>query len=150
MGIRLLMLVIQYRTTAWHFLCTRDQYVLKIRTLYRNYLSTGRKSVTTSVRAIVTDYGLDSQGIEFQWGEIFRLSRPALGPTQPTVQWVLGLSRGVKYGWGMLLTTHPLLVPWSWKSRTIPLPTLWATTTPVTGTLYRYMWRQSHFYVKLS
>jgi hypothetical protein len=31
---------------------------------------------------------------------------------------------GVKYGQGVLLTTHPLLVPWSWKSRAIPLPTL--------------------------
>ena len=30
----------------------------------------------------------------------------------------------------------PLLVPWSWKSRAIPLPTLWATTGPVTATLY--------------
>jgi len=26
---------------------------------------------------------------------------------------------------GVLLTTHPLLVPRSWKSRAIPLPTLW-------------------------
>jgi len=34
---------------------------------------------------------------------------------------------GVKCSWGVLLTTHPLLVPQSWKSRTIPLPTLWAT-----------------------
>jgi len=34
---------------------------------------------------------------------------------------------GVKCGRGLLLTTHPLLVPWSWKSRAIPLPTLWAT-----------------------
>jgi len=25
-------------------------------------------------------------GIEFRWGEIIRLSRPALGPTQPPVQ----------------------------------------------------------------
>ena len=41
-----------------------------------------------------------------------------------------------KYGRGVLLTTHPLLVPWSWKSRATPLPTLWATTGPVTGTLY--------------
>jgi hypothetical protein len=32
---------------------------------------------------------------------------------------------GVKYGRGVLLTTHPLLVPRSWKSRAIPLPTLW-------------------------
>ena len=35
---------------------------------------------------------------------------------------------GVKCGRGvLLLTTHPLLVPRSWKSRAIPLPTLWAT-----------------------
>jgi hypothetical protein len=43
---------------------------------------------------------------------------------------------GLKYDRGVLLTTHPLLVPWSWKSRAIPLPTLWAATGPVTGTLY--------------
>ena len=34
---------------------------------------------------------------------------------------------GVKCGRGVLLTTHPLLVPRSRKSRDIPLPTLWAT-----------------------
>jgi len=34
---------------------------------------------------------------------------------------------GVKCGRGVLLTTHPLLVPRSWKGRAIPLPTLWAT-----------------------
>ena len=43
---------------------------------------------------------------------------------------------GVKYGRGVLLTIHHLLVPCSWKSRAIPLPSLWATTGPVTGTLY--------------
>jgi len=34
---------------------------------------------------------------------------------------------GVKCGRGVLLTTHQLLVPRSWKSRATPLPTLWAT-----------------------
>ena len=34
---------------------------------------------------------------------------------------------GVKCGRGVLLTTHPLLVPRSWKSRAIRVPTLWAT-----------------------
>jgi len=43
---------------------------------------------------------------------------------------------GVNCGRGVLLTPHPLLVPRSWKSRAIPLPTLWATTRGVTGTLY--------------
>ena len=45
---------------------------------------------------------------------------------------------GVKYGRGVLMTTHPLLVPWSWKSRAIPLPNPWATTGPVTVTLYLF------------
>ena len=42
---------------------------------------------------------------------------------------------GVKCGRGVLMTTHPLLVPRPWKSRATPLPTLWTTTGPVTGNL---------------
>jgi len=44
---------------------------------------------------IATDYGLDGSGIESRWGRDFLyLSRPAVGPTQPPVQCVAGLSRG--------------------------------------------------------
>ena len=53
---------------------------------------------------------------------------------------------GVKYGRGMLLTTHTLLVPWSWKSRAITLPTVWATTGPVKGTLYLFQYVDLHFH----
>jgi len=43
---------------------------------------------------IVTDYGLDGPGSNLGGGEIFRPSRPAMGPTQPPVKWVPGLSCG--------------------------------------------------------
>jgi len=33
---------------------------------------------------------------------------------------------GVKSGRGVTLTPHPLLVPWSRKSRAVPLLSLWA------------------------
>ena len=72
---------------------------------------------------ITTEYGLDGPGSNPGGDEIFRPSRPGLGSTQPPVKWVPGLSRGVKCGRGVLLTTHPLLVPRSWKSRAISPPT---------------------------
>ena len=38
---------------------------------------------------IATDYGLNGPGIESRWGrDLTHTSRPALGPTQPPVQWV--------------------------------------------------------------
>jgi len=66
-------------------------------------LSTGTKNpqisyhnkVLDSSVSIATRYGLEGPGIESRWGRDFsHLSRPTLGPTQPPVQWVPGLSRG--------------------------------------------------------
>ena len=58
------------------------------------------------------------------------------GPGAHTASWTMGTVSflEVKCGRDVLLTTHPLLVPWSWKCRTMPVPTLWATTGPATGT----------------
>ena len=112
-----------------------------------------------SVDGIATGYELDGPGIESRWGggEIFpHLSRPAMGPTQPPVQWVPGLSPGVKSGRGVTLTPHPLLMPWSWKSRAIPLLPLWVVR-PVTepqclykGALYLYLFLYLYRVIKKS
>ena len=75
---------------------------------------------------IVTDYGLEGPGSNPGGDEIFRPSRPALGPTQPPAKWVLGLSRG-KVRPGRAADQSPLLVPQPLESRATPLPTLWAT-----------------------
>ena len=56
-------------------------------------LNRGRDSVV----GIATCYRLDGSGIEYEWGRDFpHPSRPALGPTQPPIEWVPGLIPGCK------------------------------------------------------
>jgi hypothetical protein len=76
---------------------------------------------------IATRYGLDGPGIESRGGgEIFRTcpDRPWAPPSLLYNEY--RVFPGVKSGRSVTLTPHPLLVPWSWKGRAIPLLPLWA------------------------
>ena len=69
----------------------------------------------------MADHGLDGPESNTGGDEIFRASRPALGPTQPPVQWVTGLSRGkVRPGCGAD-PPHPSIAEGPRKSRAIIL-----------------------------
>ena len=76
--------------------------------------------------SIATGYGLDGPGIESRCGEIFRTcpDRP-WGP--PSLLYnVYRVFPGDKKRPGREANPHPLLVPWSRKSRAIPIIPLWA------------------------
>ena len=80
-----------------------------------------------SVFGIATGYGLDSPGIESRWEA--RFSAPVqTGPGAHPASCSMGTGSfpGVKSGRGVTLIPHLLLVPWSRKSRAIPLLLLWA------------------------
>jgi hypothetical protein len=80
----------------------------------------------TLLLSIATDYGLDGPGIESRWRRDF--PRLSIRPWSPLSLLYNGyrVFPGVNCGRGVLLTTHPLRVPRSWKNKAIPLPTIWA------------------------
>jgi hypothetical protein len=105
------------------------QQILKvIKCRWRNIL---RVPKDISVVGIAADYGMDGPGIESRWRA--RFSAPVqTGPGAHPASRKMGTGSfpGVKSGWGVTLTPHPLLVPWSRKGRAIPLLPLW-TIRPV-------------------
>ena len=80
-----------------------------------------------SVVGIATGYGLYGPRIVSRCrGEIFRTCPDrSWGPPNLCTMGTAS-SPGLKSGRDVTLTPHPLLVPWSWKGRAIPLLPLWA------------------------
>ena len=78
--------------------------------------------------AIATELRAGRSGIESRWGRDFPPVQTGPGAHPASCKMGIGSFPGVKCGPGVLLITHPLLVPRSWKSRAIPLPTVWATS----------------------
>jgi len=88
---------------------------------------------------IVTGYGLDGSGIESRWeARFFAPVQTGLGAHPASCTMGTWSFQGVKSGRGVTLTPHNLLVPWSWKSRAIPVPPygpygLYRASVPVQG-----------------
>jgi len=76
---------------------------------------------------IATELQAGRSGIESRCGRDFLAVQTGPGAHPASCKIGTGSFPGVKCGRGVLLTTHPLLVPRSRKSRAIPLPTIWAT-----------------------
>jgi len=76
---------------------------------------------------IATELRTGRSGIESQWGRDFPPVQTGPGAHPAPCKVGIGSFPGVKCGRSVPLTTHPLLVPRSWKSRAIPLHTLCAT-----------------------
>ena len=108
-----------------HIQSTQTQYRNSIRSLLflLHVLVGGRDSSV----GIATGYGLEGPGIESRWGRDFpHPSRPALGPTQPPVQWVPGRFPGGKAAGRGPLTTQPTQRRGYRKSRAVHLLPFWA------------------------
>ena len=75
---------------------------------------------------IATDLRAGRSGIESRWKRDFPPFQTGPGTHPASCKMGTVSFPGVKCGRRVLLTTHSLLVPRLWKSRAIPLLTLWA------------------------
>ena len=79
--------------------------------------------IWNNVNRIRTRYVLGGPGMGARFSAPVQTG-PGAHPASCTMG--TGSFPGVKSGRNVTLTPHPLLVPWSWKCRTIPLLSLWA------------------------
>jgi hypothetical protein len=110
-----------------------------VQTVYESPLLPNNTRSRDSTVGIATRYGLEGPGIESRWGEIFRTypDHRLRGP--PSLLYNgYRVFPGGKGGRGVILTTHPLLVPRLRKSWAIPPLTLWVLLGLLRGSLYLY------------
>jgi hypothetical protein len=85
---------------------------------------------------IATRYRLDGPGIESRWGDIFRTYPDRLQGPPSLLYNGYRVFPGSKVGRGVMLITHPLLVPRLRKSWAIPPLTLWVLLGLLRSSLY--------------
>jgi len=95
--------------------------------------------------SMATCYRLDGPGIKPPWGrEFLHLSRLALGPTQPPIQWVPGLTRR-ESGQGVELTTQPKIALSLKKQQMRYLYSTSGPGWPVLGLTFTCIYRQYNY-----
>ena len=89
---------------------------------------------------IATELRAGWSGIESRWGRDFPPVQTGPGAHPASCKMGTGSFPGVKCGWGVLLTTHPLLVPRSRKSRELYLYPPSRPHRPVIGITLLYLY----------
>ena len=108
-------------TTLWEYGCVVWRHCSDYHSVCNNTFA------GPVAQSALTELWAGRSGIGSRWGR--DIPPVQTGPRAHPASSKMGTGSfpGVKCGRGVLLTTHPLLVSRSWKSRAIPLPTLWAT-----------------------
>jgi len=100
------------------------------------YILSVRRCGPGSSVGIATELRAGRSWIESRWGRDFPPIPTGPGAHPASCKMGIGSFAGVKCGRGVLLTTHPLLVPRSWKTRAITSTLPLGHTGPVTGSFY--------------
>jgi hypothetical protein len=105
----------------------------------RRIFSAGILLFSAALIFLSTRYKLEGPWIESRWGEIFRTYPDRLRGPPSLLYNGYRVFPGGKRGWGVMLTTHPLLVQRLRKSWAIPPLTLWVLLGLLRGSIYLHL-----------